>query len=106
MAITQSLGASSSVARPTTRDEPPSYLQRPLWMLPEPARLSDDGGYPVHQGRRLQLVDGPERLETGWWDEDGISRDYYTAQEADGRQLWVFRNRSREPAWYLHGYFG
>ena len=90
----------------STRDEPPSYLRRPLWMLPEPARLSDDGGYPVHQGRRLQLVDGPERLETGWWDEDGISRDYYTAQEADGRQLWVFRNRSREPAWYLHGYFG
>jgi protein ImuB len=80
--------------------------RRPLWMLPEPVRLSDGGGYPVHQGRRLQLVDGPERLETGWWDEDGISRDYYTAQEADGRQLWVFRNRSRELAWYLHGYFG
>ena len=73
-------------------------------MLPEPALLPVDQGYPLHHGP-LRILDGPERLETGWWDEDGISRDYYTAQEADGRQLWVFRNRSREPAWYLHGYF-
>ena len=90
----------------TTRDEPPAYLERPLWMLPEPVPLTTDKGYPVHQGCRLQLVAGPERLETGWWDEDGISRDYYTVQKPDGRRLWVFRNRTREPCWYLHGYFG
>lgn len=90
----------------TTRDEPPAYLERPLWMLPEPLPLSVDGGYPVHQGCRLQLVAGPERLETGWWDDDGISRDYYTAQKPDGRRVWIFRNRTRESAWYLHGYFG
>ena len=91
----------------TTRDEPPAYLERPLWMLPEPIRLSvDDGGYPVHEECRLQLVAGPERLETGWWDDDGISRDYYTAQKPDGRRVWIFRNRTRESAWYLHGYFG
>ena len=90
----------------TTRDEPPVYLERPLWMLPEPVPLTTDKGYPVHQGCRLQLVAGPERLETGWWDEDGISRDYYTVQKPDGRRLWVFRNRTREPSWYLHGYFG
>jgi protein ImuB len=79
---------------------------RPLWMLPEPARLPVDSGCPMHQGKPLQLVSGPERLETGWWDEDGISRDYYTACEPGGRQLWVFRNRDRESSWYLHGYFG
>jgi protein ImuB len=90
----------------TTRDEPPAYLERPLWMLPEPIPLPTDNGHPVHQGCRLQLVAGPERLETGWWDEDGISRDYYTAQKPDGRRLWVFRNRTRESSWYLHGYFG
>ena len=89
-----------------TQAEPPSYLQRPLWMLPEPALLPVDSGYPVHQGCRLRLVDGPERLETGWWDEDGISRDYYTALRPDGRRLWVFRNRNHESSWYLHGYFG
>jgi protein ImuB len=90
----------------STRDDAPPYLQRPLWMLPEPARLPVDSGCPVHQGNPLQLVSGPERLETGWWDEDGISRDYYTARGPDGRQLWVFRNRDRESSWYLHGYFG
>ncbi len=80
-------------------------LQRPLWMLPEPARLHVDEGYPLHQGR-LQILDGPERLETGWWDEDGIARDYYTAINPRGMRLWVFRNRSRNADWYLHGFFG
>ncbi len=83
-----------------------SSLLRPLWMLPEPALLSADGAYPVHQGCRLQLVAGPERLETGWWDEDGMVRDYYTATDPGGRRLWVFRNRMRASSWYLHGYFG
>lgn len=90
----------------TTLDEPVQYVPRPLWMLPEPTLLPADSGYPVHQGCRLRLIDGPERLETGWWDEDGISRDYYTALNPDGRRLWVFRNRNRASSWYLHGYFG
>ena len=81
-------------------------MQRPLWMLPEPALLPADSGCPIHQGCRLRFIDGPERLETGWWDEDGISRDYYTAAGQDGRRLWVFRNRNRTASWYLHGYFG
>lgn len=81
-------------------------LQRPLWMLPEPALLPAEQGYPAHQGR-LTLLEGPERLETGWWDDDGIARDYYTAVNPAGMRLWVFRNRQREQAaWYLHGIFG
>ena len=90
----------------TTLDTAMQPVQRPLWMLPEPALLPADSGYPVHQGCRLRLIDGPERLETGWWDEDGISRDYYTAAGKDGRRMWVFRNRNRTSSWYLHGYFG
>ncbi len=80
--------------------------KRPLWMLPEPALLPADSGYPLHQGCRLTLLEGPERLETGWWDEQGISRDYYTAVSGVGMRLWVFRNRQRTPNWYLHGIFG
>lgn len=90
----------------TTLDTPAQSVQRPLWMLPEPAPLVADSGYPVYQGCCLQLIDGPERLETGWWDDDGISRDYYTAAGPDGRRLWVFRTRHRNSAWYLQGYFG
>jgi protein ImuB len=79
--------------------------RRPLWMLPEPALLTVEQGYPLYQGR-LNILEGPERLETGWWDEDGIARDYYMAVNPQGMRLWVFRNRRFEPAWYLHGYFG
>jgi protein ImuB len=84
-------------------------IERPLWLLPEPELLSMDNGHPLHQGR-LRFVSGPERLETGWWDEYGIARDYYTAVSPRGAGLWVFRNRGRqrggEAAWYLHGIFG
>jgi len=86
----------------TTRDG----IKRPLWMLPEPTLLPADSGYPLHKGCRLTLLEGPERLETGWWDEQSISRDYYTAVNGAGIRLWVFRNRQRTPNWYLHGIFG
>jgi protein ImuB len=83
--------------------------ERPLWLLREPELLSTDNGHPLHQGK-LRFVSGPERLETGWWDEHGIARDYYTAVSPRGAGLWVFRNRDRqrggEAAWYLHGIFG
>jgi protein ImuB len=80
-------------------------FKRPLWMLPEPALLAVEQGCPRHFGR-LQLLTGPERLETGWWDENGIARDYYTAINSRGMRLWVFRNRNAEAEWYLHGLFG
>jgi protein ImuB len=80
-------------------------LCRPLWMLPEPELLPAEQGYPLHQGR-LTLLEGPERLETGWWDDDSIARDYYTAMNPQGLRLWVFRNRKRAANWYLHGIFG
>jgi len=84
-------------------------IERPLWLLPEPELLSMENGHPLHQGK-LRFVSGPERLETGWWDEHGIARDYYTAVSPRGAGLWVFRNRDHqrdgETAWYLHGMFG
>lgn len=92
--------------------DPPSFgksAPRPLWMLPEPEPLTVREGYPWHDGP-LSLLSGPERLETGWWDTEGISRDYYQAHNPRGRRLWVFRVRQRREAdaghWYLHGYFG
>lgn len=81
-------------------------LRRPLWMLPEPTSLPADDGIPRYRGC-LTLLEGPERLETGWWDGNGIARDYYLAVNPHGMRLWVFRNRRREASgWYLHGFFG
>lgn len=84
-------------------------LQRPLWMLQKPEQLVTEQEMPCYQGR-LELVEGPERLETGWWDDDGIARDYFIARNPRGVYLWVFRDRcqvgGRRNSWYLHGMFG
>jgi len=81
-------------------------LRRPLWMLPEPKLLGIEQNLPVWEGI-LQLLDGPERLETGWWDDDGIARDYFVARNPKGVHLWVYRNRKEKSgSWYLHGIFG
>ncbi|MFQ6004192.1 MAG: DNA polymerase Y family protein [Woeseia sp.] len=78
--------------------------RRPLWLLPEPRPLCLEQGIPLYQGA-LKLKDSPERLETGWWDDDGIARDYYVAVNPVGMHVWVYRDR-RSDCWYLHGIFG
>jgi protein ImuB len=80
-------------------------LRRPLWMLAEAKPLEIHKGLPFYQGP-LKLLDGPERLETGWWDDAGIARDYFVAVNPAGMHLWIFQNRNRESGWYLHGMFG
>ena len=80
-------------------------LRRPLWVLEEPRLLEVLHEVPRYGGP-LKLLDGPERLETGWWDDDGIARDYYVAMNPRGVHLWIFRDRGRGGHWYLHGMFG
>ena len=80
-------------------------LRRPLWMLEKPELLATRQGEPVYHGP-LTLLDGPERLESGWWDDAGIARDYYVAKSTKGVHLWIFKDRGRQGAWYLHGVFG
>ena len=80
-------------------------LRRPLWLLSEPQRLQLQQEWPEYDGR-LRLLDGPERLETGWWDENGINRDYYTALNPRGIHLWVYQDKGVGQHWYLHGIFG
>ena len=75
-------------------------------MLEEPRLLASARGEPYYQGA-LQLISGPERIETGWWDEDGIARDYFVAVNPKGVHLWVYRDRGKDKGqWYLHGMFG
>ncbi|KZW99097.1 hypothetical protein JL49_19060 [Pseudoalteromonas luteoviolacea] len=51
----------------------------------------------------VTLVQGPERICTGWWDGHEVERDYFIAQDESKRWLWVFRDRQQR--WYLHGVF-
>ena len=73
--------------------------RRPLWLLQQPRDLP----CPLSQ---LQLLEGPERIETGWWDGADVARDYYIARHRDGSRLWIYRERSAPHAWYWHGVFG
>jgi protein ImuB len=77
---------------------------RPLWLLAEPRPL--DGREHPHYEGKLELEDGPERIESGWWDGRDVRRDYYVARTAGGMRLWVFRERRAEGRWFLHGVFG
>jgi len=47
---------------------------------------------------------GPERIETGWWREADVRRDYYVVETAAGERFWVFRNLA-DGSWFLHGVF-
>ena len=76
---------------------------------------------PMYQGP-LQLMAGPERVETGWWPEcagssnDLTLRDYFIASSEMAGLLWIYRQRTglTQPSavgtaqigWYLHGIYG
>jgi protein ImuB len=67
------------------------------------------------------LESGPERIETGWWDNRPIARDYYVAHAPNGTRMWIYRERAgftrgrarsrtapasdSRPQWFLHGLF-
>jgi protein ImuB len=102
--------AAAAVAARSPHGPPPLPLHRPVWLLPEPLPLAEHEALPWLQGRALQLVSGPERIETGWWDAAMVARDYFIGMAEDGCLVWVFRDRvpaaSGEVHWYLQGRFG
>jgi protein ImuB len=81
---------SSSPQAPSPDEHAPA---RPCWLLPEPQCI---------EAPSAPLLRGPERIESGWWDQGDVRRDYYIARSDEGAQLWVFRDR-RDGRWYLQG---
>lgn len=71
---------------------------RPTFLYPEPLPFED---MPFHC--KIQLVHGPERLLTGWWDGEPITRDYFIAHNESGQWLWVYRTPQQD--WFVHGQF-
>lgn len=75
---------------------------RPLWIFDAPRPLQDREGAPQYEGA-LELLAGPERIESGWWDGREVRRDYFVARAPNAALLWVFREAGG--GWYLHGVF-
>ncbi len=80
---------------------------RPLWLLKAPLALSERNNRPFWESP-LVLLAGPERIESGWWDDRLVQRDYFIAEDSSHRMLWIFRERQPQSGngWFLHGHFG
>jgi len=105
------LPLSAAPGGPGLDSEPRPHLSRPVWLLPEPQPLPECQFKPVLDGEPLQLLSGPERIETGWWDGAPVQRDYYVFATREGALLWIYRDRlpsadGTAASWHLHGGFG
>ena len=74
----------------------PERPPRPTWLLPQPVPLRQSG---------LRIVSGPERLESGWWDDGDVRRDYYVLETPQGQRAWAFAAPGKRGEWMLHGWF-
>lgn len=66
---------------------------RPSVLLPSPRVLTE----------AVDIVQGPERIVSGWWDKNPVKRDYFLARDTQGKWLWLFR--TPENQWFVHGMF-
>jgi len=98
---------------------PPQEAMRPLRLFerPEPVEtiaLFPDGPPLRFRWRRalheVVAFEGPERIAPPWWGagQDGLTRDYFHAQDKDGRLFWLFREglyakETEAPRWFVHG---
>lgn len=77
----------------------PSYsvsskkLLRPSFIYRKPKPLT----------HRVNILHGPERIHTGWWDGNSVKRDYFIARDEQGRWIWVYRTPKKE--WFVQGLF-
>jgi protein ImuB len=96
----RSPGTTAGASKTWSTPRPP----RPIGLLTEPEPL----------GHRLEaqpwvLRDGPERIESGWWDGRDVRRDYFVAENPRGETVWIYRDHRYgidDGEWFLHGVFG
>ena len=77
------------------QDDNLHWPQRPLWIFDKPRTT----------GRNLRRISNIERIETGWWDETDVRRDYFIADDKHGTRYWVFKSRDGSSELYIHGIF-
>jgi len=91
--------AKAKMSRTATGTQPP----RPLWLLDCPRPLGV-----VLEAAPWVLRDGPERIESGWWDGGDCRRDYFVAASPDGEIAWIYRDHryaTDDGEWFMHGLF-
>jgi len=86
----------ASQLRPLSDEIRPAQMRpdtgpRPLWILTDPLPCQPPEN----------IISGPERICSGWWDEQPVRRDYYIMQQQQ-QLLWVFRSPE---GWFVHGVF-
>lgn len=86
------------------QDEESELLERPFWILPKPIPLLMRNDRPFY-GSPLKLIQGPERVECGWWDNAIAARDYFIGQASDSSCYWIYLERVQDGRWYLHGLY-
>jgi protein ImuB len=64
-----------------------------LWLYPTPQPIEPSA---------YRLESGPERIESGWWDDADVRRDYFQALGRDGVRYWLFEDL-RSGLWFCHG---
>ena len=84
-------------SEPGTSTVSAAFPERPGWLLPKPRPCKIN---------ELRLIDGPERIESGWWDGHDCRRDYWIAHDRHGNRLWIFREYKPRTGWFVHGLFG
>ena len=86
---------------------------RPLRLFAPPQRIdattAGPEGAPMHfrwdrRDHRVIRSWGPERIETGWWRDQSICRDYFRVETQTGQHFWLFRCFDLA-AWFIHGAF-
>lgn len=77
-------------------DPPRPHSLRPMWLLSRPIPL---------RSPTPRVLAGPERLETGWWDDGDIRRDYYMLELPTGQRAWAFAAPGERGPYMLHGWF-
>ncbi len=74
--------------RPDPQHCPPLAVPpRPVWLLAEPEPLGH-----LLEVQPWVLRDGPERIESGWWDGADVRRDYFVAENPRGETVWIYRD--------------
>ena len=85
-------------------DDPLNFLENPAFRGLGPAQFR--WRRTLHE---IVAIEGPERIAAPWWTSTAPVRDYFHAEDGQGRRFWLYREGlygSDRPRWFLHGLFG